>query len=86
MTHEMLEQELNEELMLYDTEREKLHILNDTARLIMRLHQQGRTIDEIKAAIKQDFRFHDGNDIRGDVVRCVQLLREKGIVAPEGNQ
>jgi hypothetical protein len=80
MAGKMLEKELKEDLMVYDTGREKLHILNDTARLIMRLHRQGKTVNEIEAAIKQGFRFNDGDDIRSDVLYCVQLLKEEGII------
>jgi len=80
MARKMLEKELNEELMLYDMERDKLHILNDMARLILRLHRQGKTIEEIEDTIKQNFRFQDGTDIRGDVLHCLQALEEKGII------
>jgi hypothetical protein len=80
MTAHIIEQELNEELMLYDMEHDKLHILNDMARLILRLHRQGKTIEEIENTIKQNFRLQHGADIRGNVLHCLQALEEKGII------
>ena len=80
MSTKHLTKELKNELMMYDAEQDKIHILNRVARLIHELHSAGKQLDEIEAAIRAQFKTKSAVDIRADVRRCLAELRTKGLI------
>lgn len=71
--------ELGAEAMLYDAAKDELHVLNATARLIHRLAEEGRGLDEIEAAIRAGFQVPPDRDLRAEIERCLATLRDKGL-------
>ena len=47
MPQQIIAKELESELMLYETEKDSVHLLNPTARLIYDLYNKGRDLTEI---------------------------------------
>ncbi len=80
MSENILSKELEGELMLYDTEQDKIHVLNDTARLIHDLYKEGKTSAEIEEAVKTHFQDKENEDIGTDVQKCLEELRKKGLL------
>ena len=72
--------ELNDELMVYDTKKEAFHILNKTAAFFYQLLQKGKSIQEIELLVKKHFRLKAKKDIKSDIQKCLQTLREKELL------
>lgn len=75
-----VEQEAGSELFLYDSERDQVHVLNRTARRVRDLARRGRSPEEIEAAVRAEFRPPPGEDVAGQVLRCIETLKQKGIL------
>lgn len=72
--------ELKNELMLYDTKSDHLHILDTTGRLIYKMLHEGKSVDEIETAIRDKFQVSDGQNIRNDILNFAQQLQAKGLM------
>ena len=79
MQKKIVVKELGAETLLYDPARDELHVLNPTAQLIHRLSQEGKGIAEIEKAIRARFQVTADHDLRGEIERCLGMLREKGL-------
>ena len=75
-----LRKEIKNELMLYDTENDAFHILNPTARLIYKYFEEARDLAEIEILVKRHFKIDAGQDIRSDIHRCFQEMKNKGLL------
>lgn len=74
--------EMGEELMLYDIERDAVHILNAAAGMIYRLHCQGKGIVAIEQAVCRRFSFDGNQNVHKDIAACIEELRMKGLTVP----
>ena len=80
MNEKIISQELNDELMLYKTDSEEIHILNHTARKIYDLFHQKKTVDEMIEILQKDFQITDTQSLRDDIENCMSQLKSKQIV------
>ena len=80
MPQQIIAKEQQSELMLYDTEKDCVHLLNPTARLVYVLYRKGRNSAEIEQDIRRNFQVDDGRDLRGDLLRCLEELRSKKLI------
>jgi len=80
MSDSIIKQELNDELMLYQTDSEKVHVLNPTAREIYDLHQDGNSIPEILAKMQQKFDIEDTQQLCNDIENCITQLKAQKIL------
>jgi hypothetical protein len=71
--------DVGDELMFYEREGDRVHILNGTARTIFRLCDGQRSIDEIAAELVQEFEVQQ-DTARRDVEETVDRLCELGIL------
>ena len=72
--------ELGGELMLYHPERDEIHVLNPTARLVYESHRQGKSLSETERALREEFRVPEEQDVRGELEGCLAMLRDKGLI------
>ncbi len=79
MPQQIIAKEQESELMLYETEKDSVHLLNPTARLAYVLYKKGRNATEIEQEIRKIFRV-DNQDLRGDVLKCLEELRRKQLI------
>ncbi len=79
MPQQIIAKELESELMLYETEKDSVHLLNPTARVVYDLYTKGRNLTEIEQEIRINFRV-DNQDLRGDVLGCLEELRRKQLI------
>ena len=56
MGEHIIEKEMKSELMLYDSIRDEVHVLNPTAMLVYRLKKKGKALEEIEAAVRRAFK------------------------------
>lgn len=60
-------QSLGPELMIYDKLQDKVHILNETATLILNFHQKGHSPKEIERKLKNYFSIDEKQNISSDI-------------------
>ncbi len=80
MKKEIVEQEAGDDLVLYDTERDSVHILNGTAKWVYRLHASGLSPEEIERSILEQCRPGEDRDVLADIRQCLEDLRGRGLL------
>jgi len=80
MNDDIVEHNFEEELMLYQTDKDDVHVLNPTARLIYKQWKDGKTLDEIENALREQFRIADDVEITKDIEACIADLKKKGLI------
>jgi len=80
MPQQIIAKELESELMLYETEKDSVHLLNPTARLVYVLYKKGRNLTEIEQEMRESFQVDSGQDLHADVARCLEELRSKQLL------
>lgn len=78
--------DLKEEMMIYEPEADLIHFLNLAARRIYQLYQQGMDSHVIEDVMRKEFDVPDGYDLQADIQRCLEELREKGLLGGEGER
>jgi hypothetical protein len=76
----IVEREVGGDIVLYDTERDSVHVLNETAREIRRLHASGLSPEEIERLIREQCRADEDRDVLADVRQCLEDLRARGLL------
>jgi len=79
MTH-IISKPLGEEFLLYDSDKDAVHVLNPTAKLIYQLVQKGMDIDAIGQAIKENFSIEDEADIKKDIQNNISEMEKMGLL------
>ena len=80
MNDKIIEKELASEMMLYDSIKDEIHILNDTARLMYKLYKEGKNNIEIEQAIRKSFTIDASIDLTSDVKRCIDEFEKKDLL------
>ena len=80
MPGQIIEKELKSELMLYDTEKDEVHVLNPAARLVFKLAGQGKSPHEMAQEMQRNFQVNSGQDLHADVIECLEELRSKKLI------
>jgi AAA15 family ATPase/GTPase len=76
----IIKQELNDELMLYQTDCEKVHVLNPTAKEIYSLYQDGKSITDILTMMQHRYDIQDVQQLRDDIENCIHQLKLQNIL------
>lgn len=84
MTKTLIEKDLGTELMLYDPVQDEVHVLNGTAQLIYRLHNEGKELKEIEQAIRENYHLRENQDLAANIEECLSELRSKGLIPGKG--
>jgi len=80
MPQQIIAKELESELMLYETEKDSVHLLNPTARLVYDLYKKGKDLMEIEQEMQKNFQVDDSRNLRGDLLRCLEEFRSKKLI------
>jgi len=80
MPGQIIAKDMESELMLYETEKDSIHVLNPTARLVYDLYNKGMNPTEIEQEMREKFQVDSGQDLHADVVKCLEELRSKKLV------
>jgi len=77
---EILSKEIDTDLMLYDVEKDEVHVLNAVAGLVYKMHREGKAVGHMEGAVRRAFRVPDAADVPGDIAMCTQELKTKGLI------
>ncbi len=80
MTENILAKESGDDLMLYDIQKDTIHVLNPTARMIYNLYKKGKPVSEIENIIRKNFQYDEAHDLMNDIEKCLDDLRGKGVL------
>jgi len=80
MPQTIIAKDMDSELMLYETEKDSIHVLNPTARLVYDLYKKGMNPTEIDQEMRKSFQADDSRDLYADVMRCLEELRSKQLI------
>ena len=80
MPQAIIAKNMDSELMLYETEKDSVHVLNPTARLVYDLYKKGMDPMEIEQKMRESFQVDSDQDLHTDVMRCLEELRSKQLV------
>ncbi len=73
-------QDLGDEVMLYDSGRENVHVLNHTASAIWYLCDGNHTIEEIRKHLEEKFPEVPGSDLIDDIIATIDKLKQRNLV------
>ena len=76
----LVEKQIGNELMIYDTESDSVHIMNPSAQLILEMLRKGSNKEEIIAAIKGQFEVPSTMMIDNEIVKTIDSLEILGVV------
>ena len=74
---------LGEDLMLYDPENDKVHVLNETGGLIWELLDGTNTVDKIEDMLKQRFKEMPAERISTDTGEILEKLKQEGLISSQ---
>jgi len=80
MNKNILIKESGDDLMLYDIQKDTIHVLNPTARLIYNLFKEGKSLSEIEIVIRKNFQYDESHDLMNDIKICLDDLRDKEVI------
>jgi len=80
MPNHVIARELDDELMLYDAQRDSVHVLNRTARRIHELYKEGMSLDGMEQRLRKEFAVPPDQEIRTGIHACIDELLDKGLV------
>ena len=76
----ILEQDLGEELLLYQANGKQVHVLNATGRAVWRLCDGQHGMDQIVEQIRASFAGSDERDVAQDVAQLIAALSERHLL------
>jgi hypothetical protein len=73
-------QPLGPELMIYDKGHDRVHILNETASLILQLYQAGHTFSDIEFEVRQRYSLNEERSICEDIGHFLDQMEEQKLI------
>lgn len=73
-------QDLGHEAILYDSERENVHVLNHTAQIIWKLCNGENSIEDIQNHFLKEFSDINKNDLINDIQKTINEFKEKQLL------
>lgn len=76
------EQEIGDELMVFDHEADKVHVFNGTSALVWKCLKNGQSLQEAEALFRGTYTIEEGKDVAALILRAVAQFEENGLVEP----
>ena len=73
-------QRLGEDLMLYDAENDKVHVLNETGALVWELMDGTNTTERIQDILKEKFKDVPAEKISNDTREVLEKLKHERLI------
>ena len=73
---------IGDEWLLHDTGTGSVHVLNDSAHRVWEMCDGRRSLDEMEQALRDTYEVPSEVDLRGDLKRALDTLREKDLLEP----
>ncbi|HEX9756204.1 MAG TPA: PqqD family peptide modification chaperone [Nitrospiria bacterium] len=77
---EIVQQDLGNELMLYDAQKDEVHILNGTAKIVWEGLVVGETEEQLEMRLRERFLIGKDRDLFLDIRNIIGEFKEKGLV------
>jgi hypothetical protein len=77
---------LGEEIMIYDTANDQVHVLNETARLIWDALDGQRSLADLVSMVMEHFDVPPERDLDADITRMLQDLWHKQLLQRAGDK
>lgn len=74
------ERRLGDEVMLYDQEADKVHILNQTGAILWNLLDGEKSLQEIEDYFLRQFPDIKKDDLSKDIKEIIERLKEEGLI------
>ena len=74
------EQQLGEEILLYTSENESVHVLNGTAGFIWKLCDGKHSLADIEKELLKRYELNPDQDVIQDVINVVDDFKYKGLM------
>lgn len=75
-----VEKMVGQDLMVYDSEKDAVHILNPTAQRVLKLRREGLEAEAIGAALCVEFQLPADHPVLGEVRDSLRNLEALGLV------
>jgi len=72
--------QMGDETLLYNSDKDKVTVLNKTAAAVWRLCDGKHTVSQITEKISESFDPPEDCDVAGDVEAAIQKLKQDGIL------
>jgi len=72
--------EVGQEWFIYDHQDDKVHVLNHSASIILKLCDGKHMVGEIEEALKGEFPEVPTDKLQNDLLSAIEELRNKGLV------
>jgi len=76
-----VEKMVGQDLMVYDAEKDAVHILNPTAQRVLTLRRSGLEAEAIGAALRLEFQLPPNHPVLEEVQESLRFLTERGLVS-----
>ena len=80
MSKTIISKKVGQDLMLYDADRDEVHVLNATAQVVYDLYREGKELDQIELEVRRRFRTEADQDIRNAIRQCIDDLKNKELI------
>jgi hypothetical protein len=77
---DLLTSEVDDELILYNSTFEVLHVLNPTAKLVWELCDAQHSPEEMAMIMRERFLIQPERDVLADVMNTLAVFTEKGLL------
>jgi hypothetical protein len=71
--------EFGQELLLHNEENDEVHILNPSAKLLLSLYKEGKTIEEMEKALRTEFSIREEEPLTVHIRAFLQEIEKKRI-------
>lgn len=78
---DLIVRELNDDLLILDTQTGFIHVLNSTGKIIWHLLDELDNVDDIIVALMEIYANSNLSVVRSDVLEMVTEMKEKGIIS-----
>ena len=82
MTSPLIRKSVGPNEMIYDPDRDAVHILNPAAQLVEELHRQGLDAEAIAGELRVRYQVEGTDTVLEDVRACLRGLAEQRLVDP----
>lgn len=77
----ILSRQLGDESVLYDSEKDSVHIINYLAEFVWNMCDGSHSLDEIEECVKDTYTVPDGATVREDLEGIIQSFVDLGILS-----
>ena len=83
--NDIITKKIGSEVLLYDPNTEKVHVLNSTSHFIWENMDGNHSLDDIQKLVQKKFNITDSNQVQQDIKKAIELFDEMDLLDPESS-